>query len=636
MGDDGAVGLDTKPKLQYIKDRYSRLGMSIEIKERDGLYNGLTYCSKYIWNVGGHPTAGPYGARQFCKFGIDFANIHPNLYKPRLLGAAKSMLPEGGHVPVWGDFLRSIIRTGEEAGIKPRFDNRDLHPGRMRGGVVLEPTVETCVQFGELYGFNLETVYLLRLTASRISIHDLPMQLTGDLINQMIEVDLGSAPNTEDICVYNEVVDKIPHDEEIAKLEAGKGNWMATLQAAAEHGKEEVQHGAPMFHIPLHVFFTSISYWCLPIGIAFHRSFNRLQMYRGGLPAAKKRIQQSGRKKNKQFIPRAPPVHKIPMDPFIIANSNPFAPEAVGARMPDDIAYESIAMTLSEVFEIIVDANGYAGFCCRGDFVDFFCTPDSISAAGVSTWYNVSLTGLTGDFTQKPASIDFPAGRFVGGGVKMSYESKDADVSGELIMGYGPDILDSTTDLGYSYWPNSRTDISHLVGKHNLTLKQLTKEPHIMKHKMVTNNHPYHSWTPSLQNANVDERGASAVAPWANLYCFIEGAPASAVINVEVIAHIEVLSNSSNPSYVKPKIPPMDNPKAMTIVKKMHTHNQMVPLSRADNHARGDLRSAIQDVTGVAVDVGKGFVINGLKDLATDAVGWLAENGIAAIGSLFL
>jgi hypothetical protein len=311
LGDDNVVALNDHVEGDDITAIYRKLGMKLELIERESIYE-TSFCSGLFWNVAGKPIWGNLPFRQFSKFGVNHHKHPKEKFEQLLYGMSKGMLCTAGHVPIFGAFLRAIADSAEEHEVKAYYDNRDKNPFRMKGGPTFYPTMETYIQFSERYGVPIEAILEIEeYLECTVNIKDFPYKLEGLVFDQGTCIDLGidesqlgSPINYETLFTTNrgsehmECVVIAPLAEEIEKLQ--RAEEVGLVQAAVEFGQDEVNLGAPQYHIFLHVAFTFLSSLNLKWGVGAHRAFNKWALRRGFFPATKNSVKKRRKKRRKK------------------------------------------------------------------------------------------------------------------------------------------------------------------------------------------------------------------------------------------------------------------------------------------------------------------------------------------------
>ncbi len=110
-GDDNYFGTNSDLTVEEIVAIYASIGMKAKVK-RISHISKLGYCSGTFYPVEGGWKWGLKPFRILAKLGLNLHRHPAKIHKRLLLGTAVSMLPIGGHVPVLGDLLRSIVSAG--------------------------------------------------------------------------------------------------------------------------------------------------------------------------------------------------------------------------------------------------------------------------------------------------------------------------------------------------------------------------------------------------------------------------------------------------------------------------------------------------------------------------------------------
>lgn len=117
-GDDGFLGTNSNVTIEEIVEIYSRLGMTVKVKEIPHI-SQLSYCSGFFYHTDLGYKWGLAPFRVLSKLGMNMHKHPAKIHKRLLFGTALSMLPIGNHVPLLGALLRSIVMSGTKSGILP-------------------------------------------------------------------------------------------------------------------------------------------------------------------------------------------------------------------------------------------------------------------------------------------------------------------------------------------------------------------------------------------------------------------------------------------------------------------------------------------------------------------------------------
>lgn len=304
QGDDNVVGLTGYVDPAVVMERYKALGMKCEVIYRPSIEE-LTFCSGRIWTVAGTGRWGILPFRMLAKFGVNHKNLPKHLHKRLLYGISKSLLPVAGHVPIIGAILRTIIDDAANRGLTPYYDKSDLNPYKISGGPASFPAYDTYDQFHSIYGIDpmaameIEEEISCTLTLDSFpGVFELPSFVKGLEIDSGAEMKetnhrVTSGINWDDpVERYNQVVNIIPRQEEISKLQ-GAATFTQAMEQAYAHGMIERSLN-PMAHNhpQLQMFFTALSWCSLELGVMAHSAYNRNALLYGLPPAAKKALKK--------------------------------------------------------------------------------------------------------------------------------------------------------------------------------------------------------------------------------------------------------------------------------------------------------------------------------------------------------
>lgn len=187
-GDDNFFNVYSKMDMDLIIELYQDIGLKIEIIERTN-WRELEFCSGkfYLTHRGVKWGLKPF--RQLSKFGINFGRHSKRKFRSLLYGNAMSMLPIAGHVPVFGVFLRSIVRTASERGVLLIEDKRE--EWQINDTVIDEIHPEEELEFMRRYGYTEFEYQKLVAWAESVHIDDFPYALDDELFFRGAMVDCG-------------------------------------------------------------------------------------------------------------------------------------------------------------------------------------------------------------------------------------------------------------------------------------------------------------------------------------------------------------------------------------------------------------------------------------------------------------
>jgi hypothetical protein len=183
-GDDNISSHSEEPSLSDAEQLYAALGFAIKLKVRRG-WKELRYCSGWFYPCRGSLKWGVAPFRQLAKFGWNLRHRPRREWKGLILGMAISMLPVAGHVPIFGDFLRAIIRSAGD--VLPIFlDDRQYTVN----DVVIDEIDDDIVYFLDRYGFTLVQYLMLKQWADGVTLDSFPMILDHPLFFRGCQIDM--------------------------------------------------------------------------------------------------------------------------------------------------------------------------------------------------------------------------------------------------------------------------------------------------------------------------------------------------------------------------------------------------------------------------------------------------------------
>jgi len=322
------------------------------------------------------------------------------------------------------------------------------------------------------------------------------------------------------------------------------------------------------------------------------------------------------------------------LDKFITANVQPFHPQAVGAKSPDSNMLPSVPVTLRMFKDISIDANGHGAVIFRPYIDETIIDPVSISAGLVVTWDTAGALTAT-DMDSAPSSADWVGVKTVGGGVRMQYESKQDEATGHVCVAQGPDG-NSTAELSYTSWPADENEARKATWSHNITLSQLADEPVTMPFLMVDSNAlDYRFIGPSRTVTQIDN-GTIPFTGWSYIAVFIDAGQPNAVVNFEVILHLELLPRLSNQDFLLSPTPAkIHKPETIGIVQKIHLSGPQGGVIHSGNDHDTHVREALSDLKDTAVSIGQGLIVRGIRAVASK-IGPLVEETLPFLTGLFL
>lgn len=643
LGDDILLGYNGDLDEQQLASLYLLLGFSTSFLIHDTVLDA-TFCSMYIMPVDGLIMPGLTVKSVFGRGGINYGNHPVEKFKQLYYGACKSMLPLGGHVPIIGAYLRAICDSAEAQGIKPLRDNRWENPYRTVGGAVMYPAMDTYEWFAERECLSvLEILGIEEYITQNITIDDTPYEVKGDYIMRALAKAVAAkvpvAGDTyEDRVRY--ACEISPLCEEVEKLEKAKSMGKDPLLVAREFGVDEILSGSKNMAAPmLHELFTGLSMINLRAGVELHREYNRM-LFQVGVRDPCSYLCSKGEKPKGRVKPKRPVQHKPReqgmLDKFIIANLTPFADEAVGAKVPDDFHYPSVALTMVQSHVLTVDANGYAAAVYRNSHRGYVAVPTSISAGGVIVWHTANVLNRSNFDIDHPAETGLI--RTVGGGLRITYESKVDDAQGSIHIVNGVDMISDPSAAiqhgGFAY-PNSKNEVQRgthhfdfntlVVGEHGIEVPFLRTDAMCNMYRMsgrladaITNN-----------DLGFEHNHTSGFNWWC---VYAEGLTAGSLIEVEVVLHVEITISPTETSFLRPSPAKISKPVVLNAVTAVHSSIKPRVGRKPDN---ASISAWLSGAFGSAIKVGRNFAVSAAKTIGRDIVAPLLEDaGLAALSML--
>jgi hypothetical protein len=615
-GDDNLVGCRHSVDIDRIEELYACVGMKLKIVPLQDITYGSINSGRFI-PVDGEIRWMLKGFKQASKLGVNYYGWTKRHHQELLYGTAKSLLPNLGHCPVWGKLLRAICDSAQDLGIVARKDNRGENPTRPIGGVVCYPGLDSYEWFAREYEVPIEMLFEIEsFIECTFTIESFPCVLSDEFFKmgfmKDMEAELAECENIS-VELKSELIELIPYTEEIEKL-VGVTSLSEAYESGWNFGKEEdellIRGGYSKMgstrHAQLHSLFSSISYVNLDCGVAVHKAYNKWAMMNGAPTCnkhnAKKRQSAPNQKSGK-------------LDPFIVANLSPFSVGARGAKVPDGFMYPSVALTLMQTEDLVVDANGYVAGLFRNSHVNHYIEPYAMSAAGVVTWHNANVTTRHQFDEGLPAEAMYV--RTVGGGLRMSCESKYDDAQGSIHFVNGIDVISDTTDAvqnGAWSFPNDHNEIARANKHESHLIGNLTTNPRVV---------PFLKLDESCQLYRRTDRLGDPIAAnplgfehmhttGHNWWCvYVEGATPGAIIRIESVLHLEVVMSNTDPSFLVPTAAntPRRDIHDMIVVAHSNAHSEP-----AKKPANSTIAAALKSFYGVAVKVGKDLFVTGVKD----------------------
>jgi len=273
------------------------------------------------------------------------------------------------------------------------------------------------------------------------------------------------------------------------------------------------------------------------------------------------------------------PTATAPLDKYIVANFQPFADHARGAKIPDDNTLPSVAATLNERVVLTADANGFAAMTFRPFSAGSYTAPASISAGGAITW----TAGVTTDFSTTMGD-DFRTIRTVGGGIKLDYESRPDEAAGSVHIALIPDINHSTQAYGSNYWPSTLTEIANSAWFEDVTVDKLVKTGLSVPFKRIDSSANFYRYNdPSSTSSSISDPSSLLTTGWSNIVVFVTGATPNAVFDIDCILHVEALKTADSVTFISQTPAKPYKPSLMQVVSSGHASSDVV--NYGDNHA---------------------------------------------------
>lgn len=168
MGDDNfwtirLLKMGLTEMIPIVKQFYHDVGMKIKMKIVTSL-DELEYCSGAFYHT---PYGYRWGVKPFrvlAKLGQNLHRHPPKSHKRLLLGTAIGMLGIAQHVPLVGDLLQLIIKSGQHLGLKPIEDKSLRDHWRVWDSQGVDYDVITEMKFLTRYGFTVEDYALMKTT----------------------------------------------------------------------------------------------------------------------------------------------------------------------------------------------------------------------------------------------------------------------------------------------------------------------------------------------------------------------------------------------------------------------------------------------------------------------------------------
>lgn len=246
-------------------------------------------------------------------------------------------------------------------------------------------------------------------------------------------------------------------------------------------------------------------------------------------------------------VRRARPVH---MSKFVLANLDPFSPNADGAKVPDSNTYPSAVIKVEDEFNISTDAaNGLAAVAYRP-----YTTGISVAGtpASASSWTWAAAYGGTSNSSRQSAiNSNYALIRPVAHGIRLYAPTAPTTTTGFVHVCVYPQSEMSTS------WalPTSISQMNNCMFYQRYPLAMLTQKSVTIVNKFLDT-----SATRYIDPASDVAGGATDMSfqteGWATIIVAVESAPASTkVLVAESIIHLEGLPYISGLNNATPAAP---------------------------------------------------------------------------------
>lgn len=579
LGDDNVIGVNGNFDKQKIINKYRGLGMKLEIKENKNIFES-SFCSGLFWNLGGQAVWGILPGRQISKWGINNHYHSDNLFIRLIAGNARSTNNIGGHVPFYWSLMDAVYLATQD--VKVYRDKKDWQT--CQGGHRCYPTLETYEQFGQRYGCEVEEIFELEKLIMNIEL-SFPLYLDHPLLRRMVEIDTGSECSTNLIGEEAQEHDVLLKDnlsellygrgileEENEKVKIALEEGITPLQSAYNWGKAEVDMGANPVNIMVHVVSTFLFvYVNKNVGLFFHRCFNMMVMElnrreairqenMGGIfrdplynvldtimlmPATKKVIKQvivqRKRKKNRRKN------RTKAVDPYVIANVQPFSDKAIGAKIPDAFSYPTTTWKIKGI-STLKGTNGAGGYPANTVGAAIYypyaraqrLEPSSISGTGIVTWSAGTFYSMNGYSSFEEIVQNY---RIVGGGIRITVPTSASNTDGTIMIAQFPHDM-SENLYGATTAPTNANSMESLPTTDKYNLAELINKPLIVPFMRVDQGSYRFRYQDYPLTASPYAETASG---WAYTMVYVHGA-SSAVpsVDVEWVVHVEYIPDAIN------------------------------------------------------------------------------------------
>lgn len=648
LGDDNVVAFSHVVDVDKIVAIYAKLGMKLVCRKPE--FHDLEYCSGRFWNIGPHAKWGVKPGKVLSKFGFNYKKHPTKVHKQLLHGTCVSLLPIAGHIPVLGALLRAVSDSARDQGIKVRYGDGNDNPHKTKSSTVDWPSIDTYVQFCRIYGLDLgDVLELEERIECTFSIDSFPCELVDPIFRRMVEVDgaVGEGNNYE-------VVEptKVPSEFDYAILSplleevyrwvvlSVFGVWgfvLAGLVPFLETKALFKVYGRVMwYNIVVHSLLT-LGTLCLGFTptLVIHYLLNFYM--EGNLNLYEITMTKSNKKNRKQTtMPKTNIQGKL--DKYIIANLAPFSPAALGAKVPDNQMLPSVPIAIKASTNIVADANGYGAAVYRPFPSDYEATPYAISSLGVITWHNANVVSTNDTAMTLPSETALL--RVVGGGIRLTYESKMDDVSGSVHVAAGADLLADPSDAvqyGALWWPVDKNEMQRTSTHHDIQVSELVRQGGVELPflKLDSTQDQYKRaariYAPLTSNdLGFDQNHTTGSSYWC---VYLEGMVPGTIVEVDYVVHLEIIISPSHPSYLSQT--PAKPMKAILLDTVQAVHQNITRPKSVKKSDHTSVGTHLKELGIAALSIGKDFAVSkGAQYAAETVLPFLEEAGFALLAGL--
>jgi hypothetical protein len=317
------------------------------------------------------------------------------------------------------------------------------------------------------------------------------------------------------------------------------------------------------------------------------------------------------------------------VDPFVVANIQPFATGARGAKVPDENMLPSVAKTLGDRLTLTADANGYAAVAIRPALDDAICSPAAISAGGVITWDTAGVVSAT-DITGRSAiATEFGPYRIAACGVMLQYEGRSDEKAGSVLIAQVPEFR-SANEFSFNVWPTTEAEMARCPEYHDMTLTELAENSLTVPLRVVDpKNLHYRNLGENRVATSPMDYGGHAVNAQAMCVVLISGATPGSSVQIRMRYHVELLAYPTLSSLFDATKAAKHEPAVLRAIQRLHS---AASVSRGDNHWRhvsDGLSQILSAEKGgfrrTALKVGKDFAVQYGPQIADRVLPFLAE-----------